>query len=239
MQGINPLRLVVGGLACAAVVALFAAAPSLLPADDAEKSSPAKANEAASPQSAAKPAEKPKAVKEPKEAAEPIEPADNSYCLVCHLNYENEKLARKHQIAGVGCAKCHGQSEKHSGDEDGLTAPDIIYAHEDVNKFCMTCHPQEKLAKSKNHKELMPAILAGQEKPKADKQPTKAGRAAGKLETEDRLVCTECHGENHRMEVRTRKWDKKTRKLISDDGVRMMYKNSPATEGVKASKKKP
>jgi len=30
-----------------------------------------------------------------------------------------------------------------------------------------------------------------------------------------------------------------TRNDIADDGVRMMYKNSPATEGVKSSKKKP
>ena len=66
-----------------------------------------------------------------------------------------------------------------------------------------------------------------------------AAKLAGPAKAEERLVCTECHGENHRMEVRTRKWDKKTRKLISDDGVRMMYKNSPATEGVKSSKKKP
>jgi hypothetical protein len=40
------------------------------------------------------------------------------------------------------------------------------------------------------------------------------------------------------MAVRTRKWDKKTRKLLSDDGVRMMYKDSPATEGVPEGGKK-
>ena len=40
------------------------------------------------------------------------------------------------------------------------------------------------------------------------------------------------------MAVRTRKWDKKTRKLISDDGVRMMYKDSPATNGVQSGGKK-
>jgi hypothetical protein len=34
------------------------------------------------------------------------------------------------------------------------------------------------------------------------------------------------------MAVRTRIWDKKTGKLLSDDGVRMMYKDSPATKGV-------
>ena len=33
--------------------------------------------------------------------------------------------------------------------------------------------------------------------------------------------CTDCHG-MHRMAHRTRRWDKITRKLIKDDGVRMM-----------------
>ena len=65
---------------------------------------------------------------EAKSAAGEIEPADNSYCIVCHLNYETEKLTTGHQIAGVGCAKCHGESEKHSGDEDGLTPPDVMFA---------------------------------------------------------------------------------------------------------------
>jgi hypothetical protein len=143
--------------------------------------------------------------------------ADNSYCLVCHLNYGKEKLSAIHRAKGVGCTKCHGESEKHSGDEDGLTAPEVIFAHEDVDKFCMTCHEKEKIAKSENHKEVFDS----------------------KVSAEEHLVCTECHGENHKMAVRTRKWDKKTRKLLSDDGVRMMYKNSPATEGVpEASKKK-
>jgi hypothetical protein len=223
MRARDSLRLVAAVGACTAVAVLFAV-PALLPAGDAKP--PATAS---SP--AAKPGGKPSPPKTSAKA-EPVEPADNSYCLVCHLNYENEKLAHKHQVAGVGCTKCHGESEKHSGDEDGLTAPDIIYAHEDVNKFCMTCHPQDKIAKNKNHADVFPAKVA-------DKTDKHTGKSAGPSKAEEQLVCTECHGEKHRMEVRTRKWDKKTRKLISDDGVRMMYKNSPATEGVKSSKKKP
>ena len=66
---------------------------------------------AASRRAAAKPAERP-------------EPADNSYCLVCHANYDDENLTKAHQPAGVGCEQCHGTSVKHSGDEDGLTPPD-------------------------------------------------------------------------------------------------------------------
>lgn len=166
------------------------------------------------------PTENPKAIDKPA-GAKSVEPADNSYCLVCHLNYENEKLTKGHRIAGVSCAKCHGESEKHSGDEDGLTPPEIMFAKSGVDKYCITCHPEDKVLeydrkkKTEYHKDVFD--------PKA----------------EDHLICTECHGENHRMAVRTRLWDKNTRKLISDDGVRMMYKDSPATEGVKAPDKKP
>jgi hypothetical protein len=172
-------------------------------AKDAKDTKDAKSGDKAAPKTAAK-------------EEEEIEPADNSYCIVCHLNYEAEKLTRKHQIAGVGCAKCHGDSEKHSGDEDGLTAPDVIFAHEDVDKFCMTCHPKEKIIKNENHKDVFDPKIA----------------------KDEHLVCTECHAENHKMAVRTRKWDKKTRKLLSDDGIRMMYKDSPATNGVPEASKK-
>ena len=143
-------------------------------------------------------------------ASEPVEPADNSYCMVCHLNYENEKLTKGHQPAGVGCEKCHGMSVKHSADEDGLTPPDIMYPHTEVNRFCLTCHAKDKqrLLKefAKEHKEFF-------------------------AKTEAELFCNDCHGEHHRMKHRTRVWDKTTRKLVRDDGVRMMYKDSPATTG--------
>jgi len=178
-----------------ATIALFLAFPDAIPAED--------------PKNPGKSA-----------VAEEVEPADNSYCLVCHLNYEQEKLVKQHIKPGVGCAKCHGDSEKHSGDEDGLTPPDKMFASSEVDAFCMTCHPKDKvlerdkLKKTEYHKEVF--------NPKA----------------EEHLTCTECHGENHKMAVRTRHWDKKTRKLIKDDGVRMMYKNSPATEGVKAKEKR-
>ena len=50
-------------------------------------------------------------------------------------------------------------------------------------------------------------------------------------------TCSDCHGEEHRLKVRTRIWDKKTGKLLKDDGVRMMQKDSPATEGAAAKSK--
>ncbi|MCE5268587.1 MAG: TIM barrel protein [Planctomycetaceae bacterium] len=135
------------------------------------------------------------------------EPADNSYCLVCHANYEKEKLTKGHQPVGVGCETCHGESAKHSGDEDGLTPPDKMFAKEQVNGFCDSCHPKSKLVHKDYHKEWF-------------------------KDRERDETCNDCHAEGHRIKVRTRVWDKKTRKLLSDDGVRMMYKDSPATQGV-------
>ena len=36
--------------------------------------------------------------------------------------------------------------------------------------------------------------------------------------------CVDCHGE-HRLAIRTRRWDKATGKLVHDDGVRMTSKS--------------
>jgi hypothetical protein len=191
------------GLAAMAIFLITTSMPTAAEPPAAEKSEKKDAKTPAAP---------------PASVKTPVEPADNSYCLVCHLNYETEKLTREHQMAGIGCANCHGESAKHSGDEDGITPPDIMYAEDQVDNYCMTCHPKDKLL----------------EKDKKNK--TDYHQDLLDLKAEDHLICTECHGENHRMEVRTRRWDKKTRKLISDDGVRMMYKDSPATEGVRPNK---
>ncbi len=150
-----------------------------------------------------------------KPADKPPDPADNSYCYVCHANYEQEEMTKEHVPFGVGCETCHGESDKHSGDEDGLTPPDIMFPREKINSACMAeCHSRDDLVASGNHDELFVDAK------KTDK------------------TCTECHAEKHRLKVRTRIWDKATRKLLSDDGVRMMYKDSPATTGV-ASPAKP
>ena len=146
--------------------------------------------------------------------APPPEPADNSYCYVCHAPYEQEEMTKEHVPFGVGCETCHGESEKHSGDEDGLTPPEIMFPRDKINTACMTeCHTKDDLVASGNHDEVFVAAK------KTDK------------------TCTECHAEKHRLKVRTRIWDKATGKLLSDDGVRMMYKDSPATTGVAAPTK--
>ena len=120
--------------------------------------------------------------------------ADNSRCHVCHINYEEEELAVVHAKNDIGCEECHGDSSAHCSDEDNITPPDTLFARDDLKGFCTGCH--EKL------------------KPDAHKKV---------LEGTSEKVCTDCHDfEEHRLTVRTRKWDKKTRKLIMSDGVRMM-----------------
>ena len=130
--------------------------------------------------------------------------ADNSYCYVCHLNYDGEELTQNHEIAGVGCETCHGVSEQHSADEDGITPPEKMFAKDKIRPFCTTCHAKADIDYVDEHKPLF-------------------DQASG-----DKHVCTDCHG-NHSMAVRTRIWDKETGRLISDDGVRMMYEDSPTT----------
>jgi len=126
--------------------------------------------------------------------------ADNSRCHVCHINYEDEKLAVIHARANVGCEKCHGASDAHCSDEDNITPPEIMVPRAKIIPSCMTCHPKTKID-IKSHKEL----LAGGSK----------------------KVCTDCHGK-HRMGHRTRRWDKATGKLIKDDKVRMI-RETPKT----------
>jgi len=71
-------------------------------------------------------------------------PADNSVCVVCHLDLAAEELVAKHIPAGVGCATCHGESPRHVDDEMGTTRPDLLYGRAQVDAFCLPCHPQHK-----------------------------------------------------------------------------------------------
>jgi len=75
--------------------------------------------------------------------------ADNSRCLVCHLNYELEDIALVHANAGYGCAHCHGQSDAHIADESWAsggngTPPDVMYRPEEVIPACLKCHELSK-----------------------------------------------------------------------------------------------
>jgi hypothetical protein len=136
---------------------------------------------------------------------------DNGACYCCHRNFEEESLVQVHAKAGVGCVKCHGESIAHRNDEDNITPPDVIYASRQIDNACQKCHESHDAPAKK-------VIAAWQQK-----CPAKTGP--------EELVCTDCHGE-HRMKVRTVRWDKQTRKLISDPAkIRMTIeggKQSPA-----------
>jgi hypothetical protein len=110
--------------------------------------------------------------------------ADNSRCLVCHLNYALEDIAARHARANIGCANCHGNCDAHIADESWAsggngTPPGIMYPREKINPFCMGCHAKDKLPAARHA-----AFLAG--------------AAAEKY-------CTDCHGK-HRLAQRKCKW---------------------------------
>jgi len=115
--------------------------------------------------------------------------ADNSRCLVCHGNFQDEELCVWHAKHNIGCEKCHGPSDAHCDDENNITPPQIMYPRDEIDDACHVCHDKDKVSSSDL---FCLHILTPKEKGK---------------------VCTDCHG-NHRMAVRTVRWDKKTRKLI-------------------------
>jgi hypothetical protein len=119
--------------------------------------------------------------------------ADNSSCLDCHAEYEEEKLTLKHVDIGVGCATCHGVSKKHLDDEDCETAPDVMFVKEAIITFCMECHPVEQLSEKKQHLKLL----------------AKEGVLKNK-------TCVNCHGKRHNIRHRMITWDKTTGKLMED-----------------------
>jgi PBP1b-binding outer membrane lipoprotein LpoB len=114
--------------------------------------------------------------------------ADNGRCLVCHMNFTDERLAVAHARVQVGCTACHGQSDAHSNDEGNITPPDIIYAKSDIMETCCKCHTMEHT-------------------------PPKIVCLDAILDTKAERYCTDCHGDHH-MAVRMIRWDKATRKLI-------------------------
>lgn len=109
--------------------------------------------------------------------------ADNSRCLVCHLNYELEDIAITHAREGYGCAHCHGQSDAHIADESWAsggngTPPDIMYRPNEVIPACLKCHELSK-SDPECHCEF----------PRLD----------------EKKSCTDCHG-NHRLQSRKCRW---------------------------------
>jgi hypothetical protein len=102
----------------------------------------------------------------------------NAACLVCHLTFVKEPLARSHQLKGVSCTKCHGGSVAHANDEHiGATRPDVTYPREKVDGSCAVCH--------KGHDVPATKVI---------------GRfLERKLPPRPAAICTDCHG-THRIE---------------------------------------
>lgn len=137
--------------------------------------------------------EEPKTSPEPKKKPEgPV--ADNSACFVCHSNYQEESLAAVHALEDVGCVRCHGASLAHRNDENNTTPPDKMYPGEAIDPACVDCHDTHDAPARK--------VLARWK----ERCPEKTDFS--------QVVCTDCHGE-HRLKLRTVRWDKKSGKLLT------------------------
>ncbi len=125
----------------------------------------------------------------------------NVFCSACHYGFSDEKLARTHELAGIGCERCHGESERHRSDEDNITPPEIMYPRAKINPTCMMCHPRHEIRHETHHKKL----LAGAKTvfDSAD-------------EDGDQMYCTDCHAKHHRINIRTIRWNKETGELLNE-----------------------
>lgn len=121
--------------------------------------------------------------------------ADNQPCYVCHANYQDEPLAARHVVADIGCVQCHGESTAHRNDENNTTPPDTMYPAENIDPACIKCHPTHDVP-ARN------VLARSAERRLAERTPQE-------------IVCTDCHGD-HRLKVRTVRWDKKTGRCISE-----------------------
>jgi hypothetical protein len=130
---------------------------------------------------------------EEKSAAELKALTESQPCFVCHVNYQEEPLAAGHAKQGFSCVICHGDSFAHRNDENNTTPPDTMYPPDHIAKKCGECH--------KTHDASPRKVIARWQKRCPDKTDPKT------------IVCTDCHGQ-HRLKIRTVKWDKKTGRLL-------------------------
>ena len=123
----------------------------------------------------------------------------NLFCSACHYAFGDEELALSHERAGIGCERCHGESERHRSDEDNITPPEIMYPKAKINPTCMMCHPRGKIKHVSDHA----SFLAGAE--------TIFDKSDG-----PKQYCIDCYGKEHRMNVRTIRWNKATGELLEE-----------------------
>ncbi|HNS22663.1 MAG TPA: multiheme c-type cytochrome [Sedimentisphaerales bacterium] len=124
----------------------------------------------------------------------------NPYCRACHLDFDEEELALDHELAGIGCERCHGESLRHRSDEGNVTPPELMYPKERINPTCMMCHPRHEINHLQDHQPILEAGLSiFQETPSS---------------ADAKKYCTDCHGIKHRMQNRTTRWNKATGEVI-------------------------
>jgi hypothetical protein len=125
----------------------------------------------------------------------------NVFCSACHYGFSDEELARTHEKAGIGCERCHGESERHRSDENNITPPEIMYPKAKINPTCMMCHPRHEIRHVASHEKLL--VGAKTVFDSAD-------------ESDNQICCTDCHAKDHRINVRTIRWNKETGELIKE-----------------------
>jgi hypothetical protein len=125
----------------------------------------------------------------------------NPFCKACHLDFDEEKLAKTHEKAGIGCERCHGESLRHRSDEANVTPPELMYPKARINPTCMMCHPRHAIQQVEQHRPILEAGLSVFEE-------------AAPADADAKKYCTDCHGAHHRMQVRNIRWDKCTGELL-------------------------
>lgn len=136
--------------------------------------------------------DEPGETEKPSAAATTAAVAENAACFVCHANYKEELLVGWHAEANIGCVACHGKSYAHRNDENNTTPPDIMYPMDKIDGSCRKCHATHDVPAEK--------VVVGWLQRNPNKTHPKT------------IICTDCHGD-HRLELRTVEWDKRTGKL--------------------------
>ncbi len=109
-------------------------------------------------------------------------PGDNSACILCHQNFQDEVITEKHREAGVACIDCHGVSADHAGDELNIMLPDVMFGRREIEPFCSQCHRKQDHPKGELYQSFLNEWL-GKYRPN--------GRIV-----RNNSICTDCHG-NH------------------------------------------
>lgn len=170
--------------------------------------------------------DEPLVLDEPTEVGKHTNRADakNATCFVCHANYAEEPLAQWHAKADIACSHCHGESIAHKNDENHTTPPDKMYPAGEIDPACQKCHtghdvPAIEIVRrwKQSTGDTKTDVLCKECHESHDFPAAKVVRRwqkrTGQKEQTEPIVCTDCHG-NHRLKIRSVRWDKKTGKLL-------------------------